>query len=252
MSLGSYKHSYDPPPEEPSMTFDARQYKTLRESSGGPTIILPLDEEPFDDTFRLGSTNVRRLREHVSPGEDSFSGQNAHAEPSTPSPGHFQRGVPTNDATSSKNYSPDHVRIIKGEHVSLMKNGALNEAMDDDDHKRHILEHRYMLSDPKLTETMRSALLEHIAMHSKLLKKGMKQTKEDLGERAKRRFGPGVAARVLQRNGGSDSKIPQDSPFDAERKRTGGMVSMEAMRGEARSGARSSRFEAALKVRRGL
>jgi hypothetical protein len=252
MSLGSYKPDYQQSLEdEPGASFDARQFKvtTLRESKKP----VELDDEPaFDDTFKLSGINVRRLREHVSPGEDSFTGQGAHAQPTGGnSQGAFARGVPTNNAPSSKNYGPDHVRIIKGEHVSLLKNGALNEAMEDDDHKQHILEHRYMLSDPKLTETQRSSLLEHIAMHAKLLKKGNKKIQEDTEERAKRRFGPGVAARVLARNGGSDSKIPQDSGVDAERKRTSGMVSMEAGTSRSRAG-RAGRFEAALKVRRGL
>src|SRR3990172_7802431 len=188
-------------------------------------------EEAFDDTHKIATVDQRRKRE----AQDKSNNPN------------FQRGIPTNNATSSKNYTPDHVRIIRGEHVSLLKNGVLTEAMDDDDHRSHILEHRYMLGD-NLTETMRSALLEHISQHTKLLKKGVKQTKEDLGERAKRRFGPAVANRAaLRHNSDTDSKIPQDSKVSAELKRSAGMVSMEA-----RNRGRGQRFQSAMRVRRGL
>jgi hypothetical protein len=270
----SYSPVYQPSLEdEPGASFDGRRWggvsnlRPLRESGLKSEILEPayptFSDDEFDDTHKLMQVNrdrklLREAEQYMSEDADAASygpqdyghGSSAQSTPAKASPGHFERGVPTNNATSSKNYSPDHVRIIKGEHVSLLKNGALNEAMDNDNHDQHILEHRYMLSDPNLTETMRSALLEHISQHAKMKKQGMKQVKEDTVQRAKRRMGPGVAARMAGRlNGGSDSKIPQDSPFDAERKRTSGMVSMEAGQ---RGGSAQNRFAAALKVRRGL
>jgi len=256
----SYNPTFQPSIEdEPGPSFDMRAFgglknmRPLREAKRQPDF-----EIYFDDTNKLMQVNRDRkilreaeahLNEHVSPNEDSFNGLGAHAEPTQKSQGHFQRGVPTNDASSSKNYKPDHTRIIKGEHVSLLKNGALTEALDDDDHDAHILEHRYMLSNENLTETMRSALMEHIAMHAKMKKKGLKQTQEDTAERAKRRFGPGVASRMAGRaNGGSDSKIPQWGGQDLERQRTAGTFSMES--GSKGRGSKA-RFSNALKVRSG-
>ena len=161
----------------------------------------------------------------------------------------FSRGVPTNDKTSSKNYDTDS--IIDGEHKTLTVLGKINEAMEDDDHKSHIYKHRLQLSDPKLSETRRNALLEHISDHLK--KQGKKLKAIDAAKKEKTRpdilknrgYGHGVGMLSKALHPKTMSVIPQDNPQSAERKRTAGMISMES---------RMRRFDNALRTsrRRGL
>lgn len=161
----------------------------------------------------------------------------------------FARGVPTDDKTSSQNYDTDS--IIDGEHKTLTVLGKINEAMEDDDHKSHIYKHRLQLSDPKLSETRRNALLEHIADHIK--KQGKKLKTIDAAKSGKDRpdimkhsgYGHGVGMLAKAVKPRTMNVIPQDDQQSAERKRTGGVMSMES---------RMRRFDNALRTsrRRGL
>jgi hypothetical protein len=190
-----------------------REFK-LRESKAK----LPPDTDSyFDDTFvETPVFRKRRLREASIPvGQAQFS-----------------RGVPTNDKSSSKNYDNDS--IIDGEHKTLTILGKINEAMEDDDHKAHIYKHRLQLSDPKLSETRRNALLEHITDHVK--KQGKKLKAVDAAKKEKSRpdilknrgYGHGVGMLSKAVKPRTMSVIPQDSDQSAERKRTAGMISMES------------------------
>jgi hypothetical protein len=207
-----YVPDLTPPPEtELGASFEADSFggrhpvtkqAKLRES----VLACPPDTtDAFDDTafyFRPPERR-RRLREHA---------------------GQFSRGVPTNDETSSRNY-PDknNVRIIDGEHKTLLSLGKINEAMEDDPHTEHILAHRLELADPNLSETRRNALLEHIADHSKKYQKKLKAVSE-----TKERFKKGLGLLSRAKPATTYDVIPQDSPVDLERKRTAGNISMES------------------------
>lgn len=198
-------------------------------------------EESFDDTFKLTQA---RLREH------GFNQQRTN-DP------HFQRGIPTNDNTSSTNYTPQMLKsLIDGEHKTLLALGKINEAFDDDNHPYHVREHRMLLSSPDLSETQRSSLLEHLASHEKKHRKQLKDMKEKSGGNVLMnkwpRFNPQAAP--FKKGFGTMSKaktpmhmdvIPQDDPQSAERKRTGGVMSMESGR---RFPNRLRRFRAAARV----
>lgn len=193
---------------------------------------LPPDTDPyFNDTFiDVPAFRMKRFREHMA-------GNN----------GQFARGVPTNDKTSSQNYNND--QIIDGEHKTLTVLGKINEAMEDDDHKAHIYKHRLQLSDPKLSETRRAALMDHIESHRKAQGKKLKAidaAKKERGDISKNKgYGHGVGMLSKAVKPRTMSVIPQDDPQSAERKRTGGAMSMES---------RMRRFDRALRTsrRRGL
>jgi hypothetical protein len=187
----------------------------FKESTAEP---LPPDtESSFDDTFReLPSVRSRRLLEAADPWQ-------------------FSRGVPTNDKTSAKNYNTNS--IIDGEHKTLTVLGKINEAMEDDDHDTHIYKHRLQLSDPKLSETRRAGLLEHIADHVK--KKGQKLKAIQAAKEGKdqdgrpdimrqKGYGHGVGMLSKALPAKTMSVIPQDDPQSAIRKRTAGMISSES------------------------
>lgn len=219
------QHFYQPdftlPLDEPGASFEVdsfggrnpvtKQAKRLRESvrpAPLETIVL------FDDTYKVYQANLsdgnigRRLNRHLREGNDP----------------RFERGVPTNGATSATNYPKDNVKIIDGEHKTLLSLGKINEAMDDDDHTEHILAHRLELSDPNLSETRRNALLEHIADHSKKNRKRMKAVAE--AKEGKFKKGLGVMSRPKPAT--QYDVIPQDAEVDLERKRTAGNIAMEA------------------------
>jgi hypothetical protein len=233
------KHFYTPdfthPLEEPGATFEAdsfggrhpvtRQARVRESARPCP----PDTTSSFDDTFTL---HRARLREGL------------HGD------SRFERGVPTNDKTSSKNYPDNKVRIIDGEHKTLMTVGKINEAMEDDPHPDHILQHRLELSNPNLSEVQRGALLEHIADHSKKYRKKLKAVAEATGKTFKQGFG--MLSRALPAT--QYDVIPQDSKVDLERKRTAGNMSMESGSGGSFDG-KMRRFEAATQRaygRRGL
>lgn len=157
-------------------------------------------EAYFDDTFQLALARLREAND-----------------------GKFERGIPTNDKTSSRNYDQHLVKIIDGEHKTLLSLGKISEAMEEDDHRGHILEHRLLLASPDLRETQRAAMLEHIATHVKSYKRKLKAAKE-VAEAHKQGLGTvSKAKRPI-----TDDVIPQDDPQSAERKRTAGMISQEA------------------------
>ncbi len=179
----------------------------------------PNTESHYDATFiEIPPFRAKRLREASIP-----TGQ-----------AQFSRGVPTNDKTSSQNYNSD--QIIDGEHKTLTVLGKINEAMEDDDHKTHIFKHRLQLSDPKLSETRRNALLEHITDHLK--KQGKKLKAIDAAAKGEQKgrpdimknrgYGHGVGMLSKAVTPRTMSVIPQDSDQSAERKRTAGMISMES------------------------
>jgi hypothetical protein len=169
---------------------------------------LPPEEPSFDDTFKLAKA---RLREGLPPGENT---------------GHFARGVPTNAKTSSKNYSPNLVKMIDGEHKTLLNVGKINEAMESDIHDQHITEHRMLLASDDLSETQRNALLEHISSHVKA-----KRHQQKIMEGAKNgKYVKGLGFSSRAKPATTYDVIPQDDPQSAERKRTAGITSMEAMR----------------------
>jgi hypothetical protein len=171
----------------------------------------------FDDTFiETPSFRQRRLRE-----ADPWS---------------FQRGVPTDGKTSATNYNPDKIKIIDGEHKTLLSLGRITEAFDDDDHSSHMLKHRLLLASGDLSETQRNALLEHIASHQKMYGKKLKavqasqkeadKQRKDIMQQSGYRSGFGALSRALPAV--TDDVIPQDAHVDTERKRTAGNISMEA------------------------
>lgn len=220
------KTYFDLPGElEPGASFEAdsfggrnpvtKQAKQLRESARPGS---PETRDSFDDTFSL---TLSRLREH--------------------DPGKFSRGVPTNDKTSSENYPKRNIQIIDGEHKTLTDIGRISEAMDDDDHANHIMEHRMLLANPKLNYSQREALVKHIETHSKKLQKKMKEIAEATGKKMK----PGLGVPSIPKPATQYDVIPQDSQVDTERKRTAGNMAMES---------RMARFDRAIQVsgRRGL
>lgn len=198
--------------DSPGVVFVGAKPKRVRESlmRSAP----PDTTSTFDDTHLTHRT--RRLRE-------------AH-------PWEFQQGVPTaNNQGSSKNY--DVKKLVDGEHKSLLILGRINEAMENDDHDSHIYSHRIELADPKLSETRRAALMDHIESHVKAkgakLKAVQKEAKEkersDITKNRGYGHGVGMLSRALPAN--TSDVIPQDSQVDLERKRTAGNISMEARRG---------------------
>lgn len=224
------------PKEEPTgatfalgSRFNLKQ-KKLRESK---TKLPPETESSFNDTFLDTPTfRAKRLRE----------GMNAA------SPGQFSRGVPTNDKTSSRNYDNDS--LIDGEHKTLTILGKINEAMEGDDHDTHIYKHRLQLSDPKLSENRRVQLMNHIESHVKAKGKQLKAIdaanggeKNGKGRLPMKGYGHGVGLMAQSMPAKTMSVIPQDDSQSAVRKRTAGMVSMEAE-------ARVKRFDQAMRNRR--
>jgi hypothetical protein len=181
---------------------------------------LPPDTESyFNDTFQETPTiRQRRLREASVP-----TGQ-----------AQFSRGVPTNDKTSADNYDNDD--IIDGEHKTLTVLGRINEAMEGDDHNKHIFKHRMLLSDPKLSETRRVAIMEHIKDHmdkqgKKLkaidaAKKGESKDRPDIMKNRGYGHGVGMLSKAVKPR--VMSVIPQDDAQSNERKRTAGNMSMES------------------------
>jgi hypothetical protein len=182
--------------------------KGVRVRESKPRETPPDTTDAFDDTFKLAKA---RLREGLPRGENN---------------GHFARGIPTNGKTSSKNYSPDLVRMIDGEHKTLLNVGKINEAMEDDTHDQHITEHRMLLASDDLSETQRNALLEHISSHVKA--KRHQQKIVENAQKGKYQKGLGYSSRAKPAT--TYDVIPQDDPQSAERKRTAGITSMEASR----------------------
>lgn len=183
--------------------------------------IIPIPEitdDVFDDTHRL------REAQFLSKSRVPKSQDNPN----------FQRGVPTNGATSSDNYDKDYTKIIDGEHKTLLSLGKISEALEEDEHPRHILAHRLLLSDPNLSETQRAGMLEHIADHVKKNRKKLKAVNEALSNQNRRDVNPtggfraGVGTISRPRKALTDDVIPQDADVDLERKRTAGNMAMES------------------------
>lgn len=201
------KHFYIPDLQpsldvEPGATFHHDSFAGIRRKVRESRVpVSPEPEDGFDDTFQLVGARLRENQNNP----------------------HFARGVPTNANTSSTNYGDDKVRIIDGEHKSLMSIGKINEAMEDDDHTNHILKHRLELSNPELNEAQRGALLEHITDHSKKNRKKLKAVGE-----AKQKFMSGLGKMSRPLPATQYDVTPQDSKVDLERKRTAGNISMEA------------------------
>jgi hypothetical protein len=191
--------------------------KKVRARETGARKAPPDTTSSFDDTFReIPSTRQRRLRESQ--------------------PWQFQRGVPTNDKTSAQNYNDDE-KLIDGEHKTLLALGKINEAVEGDDHDGHIYKHRLQLSDPKLSETQRMGLMEHISNHIKMKGKKLKaiqkeakgqgkDSRPDISRNKGYGHGVGMLSRALPAN--TYDVIPQDQQVDVERKRTAGNQSMES------------------------
>jgi hypothetical protein len=219
---------YTQPDLQPSLADDlgwdtAPVMRRSKMREGAARIDSPLEVEVmFDDTFQVTAARIRngdsRLMRHLREGNN----------------GRFERGVPTNDSSSSRNYSDDLVKIIDGEHKSLMTLGKINEAMEDDDHSTHMLQHRMQLSDPHLSETARSVLLDHIADHGKKNRAKLKavqaaasgKSRPDISRDSGYRQGLGMLSKTKRAT--TDDVIPQDSKVSNERKRTSGVMAMEA------------------------
>lgn len=183
--------------------------------------IIPIPEitdNIFDDTFRLREAQFLN-KSRVPKSQDSPN---------------FQRGVPTNAETSSDNYSGNYTKIIDGEHKTLLSLGKVSEALEEDEHSQHILAHRLLLSDPNLSETQRSGLLEHISDHVKKNRKKLKAVNEALSNQNRKDVNPtggfrrGVGTVSRPRKALTDDVIPQDTDVDLERKRTAGNMAMES------------------------
>lgn len=219
--------------------------KKLREAKS----VNFIEEETFDDTFKI------QLAQYVPPISLNRLREAQYPPPAKAKPpagknpeGSFSRGVPTNDATSSQNYKKNHVKIIDGEHKTLLCLGKINEAMEDDEHPDHIMEHRMLLASGDLTETQRNALVEHISDHAKKNGKRLRAAKKAQEEAAvPGKFKKGFGFMSKAKKATTDSIIPQDSEVSTERKRTAGMMSMESG-----SAMRRARFDGALRSRRGL
>lgn len=180
--------------------------------------IPAITDDIFDDTFRLREAHFLD-KSRVPKAQDSPN---------------FQRGVPTNGATSSDNYSRDYTKIIDGEHKTLLSLGRISEALEEDEHPQHILAHRLLLSDPNLTETQRAQVLEHISDHVKKNRKKLKAVNEALDNQTRKDVNPtggfrrGVGTISRPRKALTDDVIPQDTDVDLERKRTAGNMAMES------------------------
>jgi len=203
--------------------------KKLREA-----LRLTVDEDSsFDDTFRL-----REAGAGLAPSQNNQQ---------------FARGVPMDDKSTSKNYNS---QIIDGEHKSLLSLGKINEAMEDDEHSEHILEHRILLANPKLSETQRANLMAHLESHVKARGKKMKELKAAAEGKGKQNDMDVMTGAAKYKKGlGMQSKampatrydvIPQDSQVDQERKRTAGNMSMESRFGRFDRALRTSRLRRSL------
>lgn len=202
--------------DSPGVSFAPTKIVKLKESK--PARYASTDtESSFNDTFReFPSVREQRLREAA--------------------PWQFERGVPTNGKTSSRNYKDGdgNVKIIDGEHKTLLALGKISEAVDSDDHDSHIYQHRLQLADPKLSETQRMGLMEHISQHVKqrgakikaVQKEAKARERQDISKNKGYGHGVGMLSRALPAN--TDDVIPQDAPVDSERKRTAGNMSMES------------------------
>lgn len=222
--------------DEPGATFALgspmnKKVVKVRESKA---LRLTVDEDPvFDDTYR------HRFREATA-----VPSQGSPQDGGTVAP----QGSAVQDKSTSKNYNS---QIIDGEHKSLLSLGKINEAMEDDDHSGHILEHRILLSNPKLTETQRANLMQHLESHIKAKGKKMKELKaaaegkdkqsqqDVMTGAAKYKKGFGMQSKALPAN--TYNVVPQDSKFDQERKRTAGNMSMESRMGRFDRAIRTSR-----------
>lgn len=218
--------------EDPGVSFEMDSYggrtPVSKQNKLRETVVVihadPDTQSTFDDTFRdIPSVRQQRLKESQ--------------------PGSFARGVPTNDKSSSQNYNQDRVKIIDGEHKTLLSLGKISEAYEADEHDAHIREHRLMLADENLSETQRGALLEHISDHYKKHGKKLKAVNEakkarnDIHQSHGYRAGVGQSSHALAAP--TDDVIPQDSQVDKERKRTAGNMAMES---------RMHRFDRAVKI----
>ena len=174
----------------------------------------------FDDTFSASfymTQADRLLREANSP--------------------YFEQNNPASTAgsgqSSSQNYPPSAIRIIDGEHKTLLGIGEMAEAMDDDPDDYHLSEHRVTLANPHLNEAHMKTLLKHMESHVKNKKRKLKATKE--AEDAKHaphaagaRFRKGLGFASKAKPSTTTDVVPQDSAHSAERKRTAGNISMES------------------------
>lgn len=134
----------------------------------------PFDEILFDDTFQdIPTTRERRLREAgfqaqakpqpgvspnqikptANPATQAADQQNPQAKTPPPPP-------PTDTGTDKK--------IIDGEHQSLMSVGQMPDPQPEDNHQLHNTAHRAELANPKLSETQRSTMIDHIGKQAKL------------------------------------------------------------------------------------
>jgi hypothetical protein len=103
--------------------------------------------------------------------------------------------------------------------------------MEGDIHDSHILEHRMLLASDDLSESQRNALLEHISSHLKSKKQQQKIVENATTQGAKQgQYVKGLGFVSKPKPPIASGHIPQDDPQSAERKRTAGMISMEADR----------------------
>jgi hypothetical protein len=217
--------------DEPGASFAVGSYANKKEAKPRKLregLRLTVDEDSsFDDTFRLREAGM------AVPQAQNNQRQNPPA---------------IDDKSTSKNYNS---QIIDGEHKSLLSLGKINESMEDDEHGEHILEHRILLANPKLTETQRANLMAHIESHVKAKGKKMKELKaaaegkdkqsqqDVMTGAAKYKKGFGMQSKALPAT--TYDVVPQDSRVDQERKRTAGNMSMES---------RFGRFDRALRTSR--
>lgn len=150
---------------------------------------------------------------------------------------YFEQNNPASTAgaaqSSSKNYPLSAVKIIDGEHKTLLGIGEMAEAMDDDPDDYHLTEHRMMFANPHLNEAQMKTLLKHMESHVKSKKHKLKAAREVEDAKhaphavgARFRKGLGFASKALPST--TTDVIPQDSAQSAERKRTAGNISMES------------------------
>jgi len=206
----------DPPQDfEPGAEFEIDSFGTkkgavLRESDK----VSPYPEfEPHDDTATLAAARTTD-RKPVR-----------FLEANNP---RFEKGIPTEGGTSAKGRPDSSVKIVDGEHKTLLSIGRMNEALDDDNHPGHILEHRMLLADPNLTETQRASLLDHIGDHGKKHRKRLKAAKETQEAQNQKGYKKGFGMMSRAKTPLKDDVIPEDDPQSRERKRTGGVISMES------------------------
>ena len=180
-----YKPYYDLTPsmdEAPGANFEIDIYGThpvTKEARIVESEQLPeLEEVSFNDTFQDAPTNrERRLREagfqqqvKPQPGTPNQQLQKPAPQDTTDQDPNAQQGPPAKKAPPPPPPTDPAVdkKIVDGEHQTLMSIGQMPDPQPEDNHQLHNTQHRTELANPKLSETQRAVLVDHIQKQSKM------------------------------------------------------------------------------------